>query len=58
MAANTLKFLNLSKSGKVGGPKATDGEIKNNAKARIIKRRQSCPYDGVISEYFQRKKCR
>ena len=43
--AEILKIFKLSKSGKVAGSKVTDGEIKNNSKARII-RDGKVIYDG------------
>ena len=43
--AEILKIFKLSKSGKVAGSKVTEGEIKNNSKARII-RDGKVIYDG------------
>ena len=44
----------MSKSGKVAGSKVTDGEIKNNSKARII-RDGKIVYDGQITSIFREK---
>ncbi len=52
--AEILKIFKLSKSGKVAGSKVTEGEIKNNSKARII-RDGSVVYDGNISSIFREK---
>ena len=52
--AEILKIFKLSKSGKVAGSKVTDGEIKNNAKARII-RDGKVVYDGQITSIFREK---
>ena len=52
--AEILKIFKLSKSGKVAGSKVTEGEIKNNSKARII-RDGSVIYDGNISSIFREK---
>ena len=52
--AEILKVFKLSKSGKVAGSKVTDGEIKNNSKARII-RDGKVIYDGQISSIFREK---
>ena len=52
--AEILKIFKLSKSGKVAGSKVTEGEIKNNSKARII-RDGSIVYDGNISSIFREK---
>ena len=49
-----LKIFKLSKSGKVAGSKVTDGEIKNNSKARII-RDGKVVYDGSITSIFREK---
>ena len=52
--AEILKIFKLSKSGKVAGSKVTDGEIKNNSKARII-RDGKVIYDGEIASIFREK---
>ena len=52
--AEILKVFKLSKSGKVAGSKVTDGEIANNAKARII-RDGKVIYDGQIASIFREK---
>ena len=52
--AEILKIFKLSKSGKVAGSKVTDGEIKNNSKARII-RDGKVIYDGQIASIFREK---
>ena len=52
--AEILKIFKLSKSGKIAGSKVTDGEIKNNSKARII-RDGKVIYDGQISSIFREK---
>ncbi len=52
--AEILKIFKLSKSGKVAGSKVTEGEIKNNSKARII-RDGSVIYDGNILSIFREK---
>jgi len=52
--AEILKIFKLSKSGRVAGSKVTEGEIKNNSKARII-RDGSVVYDGNISSIFREK---
>ncbi len=52
--AEILKIFKLSKSGKVAGSKVTDGEIKNNSKARII-RDGKVVYDGEIASIFREK---
>ena len=52
--AEILKIFKLSKSGKVAGSKVTDGEIKNNSKARII-RDGKVIYDGEISTIYREK---
>ena len=52
--AEILKIFKLSKSGKVAGSKVTDGEIKNNSKARII-RDGKIVYDGQITSIFREK---
>ena len=52
--AEILKIFKLSKSGKVAGSKVTDGEIKNNSKARII-RDGKVIYDGEIATIFREK---
>ncbi len=52
--AEILKIFKLSKSGKVAGSKVTDGEIKNNSKARII-RDGKVIYDGQIISIFREK---
>ena len=52
--AQILKIFKLSKSGKVAGSKVTDGEIKNNSKARII-RDGKVVYDGSITSIFREK---
>tara|TARA_B100001741_G_scaffold279682_1_gene252441 strand:- start:498 stop:2711 length:2214 start_codon:yes stop_codon:yes gene_type:complete len=52
--AEILKIFKLSKSGKVAGSKVTEGEIKNNSKARII-RDGKVIYDGEISSIFREK---
>ena len=52
--AEILKIFKLSKSGKVAGSKVTDGEIKNNSKARIL-RDGKVIYDGQISSIFREK---
>tara|TARA_Y100000590_G_scaffold461042_1_gene621734 strand:- start:2049 stop:4241 length:2193 start_codon:yes stop_codon:yes gene_type:complete len=52
--AEILKIFKLSKSGKVAGSKVTEGEIKNNSKARII-RDGNVVYDGNISSIFREK---
>ena len=52
--AEILKIFKLSKSGKVAGSKVTEGEIKNNSKARII-RDGKIVYDGQITSIFREK---
>jgi len=52
--AEILKIFKLSKSGKVAGSKVTDGEIRNNSKARII-RDGKVVYDGEIASIFREK---
>ena len=52
--AEVLKIFKLSKSGKVAGSKVTEGEIKNNSKARII-RDGNVIYDGDIISIFREK---
>ena len=52
--AEILKIFKLSKSGKVAGSKVTEGEIKNNSKARII-RDGKVIYDGEIASIFREK---
>ncbi len=52
--AEILKIFKLSKSGKVAGSKVTEGEIKNNSKARII-RDGKVIYDGQIVSIFREK---
>jgi len=52
--AEILKIFKISKSGKVAGSKVTDGEIKNNSKARII-RDGKVIYDGQIASIFREK---
>ena len=52
--AEILRIFKLSKSGKVAGSKVTDGEIKNNSKARII-RDGKVVYDGQIASIFREK---
>ena len=52
--AEILKIFKLSKSGKVAGSKVTEGEIKNNSKARII-RDGKVIYDGQIASIFREK---
>ena len=52
--AEILKIFKLSKSGKVAGSKVTDGEIKNNSKARII-RDGKVIYEGQIASIFREK---
>ena len=52
--AEILKIFKLSKSGKVAGSKVTDGEIRNNSKARII-RDGKVIYDGEIASIFREK---
>tara|TARA_B100002052_G_scaffold294963_1_gene320631 strand:- start:528 stop:2729 length:2202 start_codon:yes stop_codon:yes gene_type:complete len=52
--AEILKIFKLSKSGKVAGSKVTEGEIRNNAKARII-RDGKVIYDGEIASIFREK---
>tara|TARA_Y100000590_G_scaffold228180_1_gene257506 strand:+ start:1752 stop:3959 length:2208 start_codon:yes stop_codon:yes gene_type:complete len=52
--AEILKIFKLSKSGKVAGSKVTDGEIRNNSKARII-RDGKVIYDGQIASIFREK---
>ncbi len=52
--AEILKIFKLSKSGRVAGSKVTNGEIKNNSKARII-RDGTVVYDGEIASIFREK---
>ena len=52
--AEILKIFKLSKSGKVAGSKVTEGEIKNNSKARII-RDGKVVHDGSITSIFREK---
>jgi translation initiation factor IF-2 len=52
--AEILKIFKLSKFGKIAGSKVTEGEIKNNSKARII-RDGKVVYDGYISSVFREK---
>ena len=52
--AEILKIFKISKSGKVAGSKVTEGEIKNNSKARII-REGKVIYDGQIVSIFREK---
>ena len=52
--AEILKIFKLSKSGKVAGSKVTEGEIKNNSKARIL-RDGKVVHEGSISSIFREK---
>jgi len=52
--AEILRVFKLSKSGKVAGSKVTEGEIRNNSKARII-RDGKVIYDGEISSIYREK---
>ena len=52
--AEILKIFKLSKSGKVAGSKVTEGEIKNNSKARIL-RDGKVVHDGSIASIFREK---
>jgi len=52
--AEILKIFKLSKSGKVAGSKVTEGEIRNNSKARIL-RDGKVVHDGSISSIFREK---
>ena len=52
--AEILKIFKLSKSGKVAGSKVTEGEIKNNSKARIL-RDGKVVHEGSIVSIFREK---
>ena len=52
--AEILKIFKLSKSGKIAGSKVTEGEIKNNSKARIV-RDGKVVHEGSISSIFREK---
>tara|TARA_Y100000590_G_scaffold197461_1_gene224250 strand:+ start:7713 stop:9911 length:2199 start_codon:yes stop_codon:yes gene_type:complete len=52
--AEILKIFKLSKSGKVAGSKVTEGEIKNNSKARIL-RDGKVVHEGSIASIFREK---
>ena len=52
--AEILKIFKLSKSGKIAGSKVTEGEIKNNSKARIL-RDGKVVHDGNITTIFREK---
>ena len=52
--AEILKIFKLSKSGKIAGSKVTEGEIKNNSKARIL-RDGKVVHEGSISSIFREK---
>ena len=53
-SAEILKIFKVSDAGKIAGSKVTDGEIKNKAKARLI-RDGSVVYTGEISSIFREK---
>jgi len=52
--AEILKVFKDTDAGKIAGSKVTDGEIKNNAKARLI-RDGAVVYTGEISSIFREK---
>ena len=52
--AEILKVFKVSDAGKIAGSKVTDGEIKNKAKARLI-RDGAVVYTGEISSIFREK---
>ena len=52
--AEILRIFKLSKSGKVAGSKVTEGEIKNNSKARIL-RDGKVVHEGSIVSIFREK---
>jgi translation initiation factor IF-2 len=52
--AEILKVFKVTDAGKIAGSKVTDGEIKNNAKARLI-RDGAVVYTGEISSIFREK---
>ena len=49
-----LEVFNVSKAGKVAGVKVTQGEIKNNSQARLV-RDGSVVYSGKIGSLFREK---
>ena len=52
--AEILRIFKLSKSGKIAGSKVTEGEIKNNSKARIL-RDGKVVHEGSIQVFLERK---
>jgi len=52
--AEILKVFKVSDAGKIAGSKVTDGEMKNRAKARLI-RDGAVVYTGEISSIFREK---
>ena len=52
--AEILRIFKLSKSGKIAGSKVTEGEIKNNSKARIL-RDGKVVHEGSITSIFREK---
>jgi len=53
-SAEILKVFKVSDAGKIAGSKVTEGEIKNKAKARLI-RDGAVVYTGEISSIFREK---
>jgi len=53
-SAEILKIFKVSDAGKIAGSKVTEGEIKNKAKARLI-RDGAVVYTGEISSIFREK---
>ena len=49
-----LEIFNVSKAGKVAGVKVTQGEVKNNSQARLV-RDGSVVYSGKIESLFREK---
>ena len=49
-----LEIFNVSKAGKVAGVKVTQGEVKNNSQARLV-RDGSVVYSGKIGSLFREK---
>ena len=49
-----LEVFNVSKAGKVAGVKVTQGEVKNNSQARLV-RDGSVVYSGKIGSLFREK---
>ena len=49
-----LEVFNVSKAGKVAGVKVTQGEVKNNSQARLV-RDGAVVYTGKIGSLFREK---